>query len=191
MEQNTNMPIKQDDSYQQLINSIATLMESARTHIALEVNTTMVDTYWHIGQYIVEFEQAGEARAKYGKGLINQLSRDLSSLYGSGFNRNNLQYMRKLYVVFPNRTTLSCKLTWSHYIEFLKIDDDMERSFYMRLCEKERWNTRELKRQMDSMLFHRIALSKEPSDVSALLQEGFHVQEPQDLLRDRVIREQN
>lgn len=189
MEQNTNMPIKQDDSYQQLINSIATLMESARTHIALEVNTTMVDTYWHIGQYIVEFEQAGEARAKYGKGLINQLSRDLSSLYGSGFNRNNLQYMRKLYVVFPNRTTLSCKLTWSHYIEFLKIDDDMERSFYMRLCEKERWNTRELKRQMDSMLFHRIALSKEPSDVTALLQEGFHVQEPQDLLRDPYVLE--
>lgn len=110
-------------------------------------------------------------------------------VYGSGFNRSNLQYMRKFYSTCPICTTLSCKLSWSHYIEILKIDDDVERSFYIRQCEQDRWNVRELKRQMKSMLFHRIALSKEPTEVLALACDGQHIQEPQDILRDPYVLE--
>ena len=105
MEQNTNMPIKQDDSYQQLINSIATLMESARTHIALEVNTTMVDTYWHIGQYIVEFEQHGNSRADYGKNVLKRLSKRLTEKYGEGWSDANLRSMRQFYSVYSKMLT--------------------------------------------------------------------------------------
>lgn len=179
----------QGSDYQQLINNISLLIENAHIHIAKEVNTTMVETYWRIGQYIVEYEQKGEARAQYGKKLISQLSRDLTQQLGRGFGVSNLVYMRKLYATFPIIGTLSHKLSWGHYYELLKIDDELERSFYMRQCEQDRWNVRELKRQMKSMLFHRIALSKEPEKVLALANEGQHVQEPQDILRDPYVLE--
>lgn len=179
----------QQGGYQKLISEISSLIDNARAHIAQEVNTTMVETYWHVGRYIVEYEQGGETRAKYGDGLINQLSQDLSNLYGTGFNRSNLQYMRKLYVAYPICTTLSCKLSWSHYIELLKIDDDKERSFYIHQCEKERWNVRDLKRQIDTLLFHRVALSKDPNEVLALANEGIHIQKPNDILRNPYVIE--
>lgn len=176
-------------SYQELVGNISKLMESARNSIARNVNSTMVETYWHIGQYIVEYEQKGEARAQYGSGLLKQLSKDLTVRLGKGFGMSNLTYIRKLYLTFPICGAMPHKLSWAHYYEILKIDDEMERTFYIRQCEQERWNTRELKRQMQSMLFHRIALSKEPQDVLSLAQEGAHVQSPQDLLRDPYVLE--
>lgn len=75
----------------------------------------MVQTYWHIGQHIVVFEQKGNERAEYGSQLFERLSKDLTLLYGKGFSRSNLLYMRKLYQCFPISETLSHLLTWSHY----------------------------------------------------------------------------
>lgn len=117
------------------------------------------------------------------------MSNDLTHCFGKGFGISNLKYIRKLYLTFPKGGTLSHQLSWGHYYEILKIDDEMERTFYIRQCEQEHWNVRELKRQMQSMLFHRIALSKEPQDVLSLTQEGAHVQSPQDLLRDPYVLE--
>ena len=147
--------------YELLIGDIGRLLENARNHIASAVNTVLVETYWHIGKYIVEYEQKGDARAQYGSNLLNLLSRDLSLKYGKGFGRSNLQYMRKLYICFPKCGTVSRVLSWSHYYEILKADDPLEISFYTKECEKARWSVRELKRQMKSMLFHRLALSKD------------------------------
>lgn len=181
--------VQHNSGYEQLVSNITTLIDNARNQIAREVNTTMVDTYWHIGQYIVEFEQGGEARAAYGNGLIKQLSHDLTMQFGKGFGISNLKYIRKLYLVFPKGGTLSHFLSWGHYYEILKIDDETERTFYIRQCEQEKWKVRELKRQMQSMLFHRIALSKEPSEVLALANEGHHIQEAKDLLHDPYVLE--
>lgn len=189
MKQIKQTPQPQDKSYEKLIDGIVVLMDNARNDIAKKVNTTMVETYWHIGQYIVEYEQDGGARAQYGKGIIKQLSQDLTLKFGKGFGISNLVYMRKLYKTFPIIGTLSHKLSWGHYYEILKIDDEMERTFYIRQCEQEHWNVRELKRQMQSMLFHRIALSKKPSEVLNLAKEGAHLQKPQDLLRDPYVLE--
>lgn len=189
MKQIKQTPQPQDKSYEKLIDGIVVLMANARNDIAKKVNTTMVETYWHIGQYIVEYEQDGGARAQYGKGIIKQLSQDLTLKFGKGFGISNLVYMRKLYKTFPIIGTLSHKLSWGHYYEILKIDDEMERTFYIRQCEQEHWNVRELKRQMQSMLFHRIALSKKPSEVLNLAKEGAHLQKPQDLLRDPYVLE--
>jgi len=105
---------EQDNGYSGLIQSIGQLLGNARAQIAANVNTVMVQTYWHIGKYIVEYQQKGSSRAGYGDELLLKLSKDLRQLYGAGINRNNLQYMRKLYMTFPNCTTLSCKLSWSH-----------------------------------------------------------------------------
>ncbi|MBQ1835886.1 MAG: hypothetical protein II129_02470 [Paludibacteraceae bacterium] len=97
------------NQYGKLVNTIGQLLSEARKNIAVSVNNILVETYWSIGKHIIEFEQKGNERADYGSGLINRLSHDLTDLYGKGFNRNNLQYMRKFYMTFPNSTTLSCK----------------------------------------------------------------------------------
>ena len=176
-------------AYKQLLTDIGQLIANGRKQVLSTVNTAMLQMYWGIGQYIVEFEQNGEIRAQYGKSLLSTISKDLTQLYGSGFNRNNLQYMRKLYMAFPNCTTLSCKLSWSHYIELLKADDPLEIAFYMRQCEQEQWSVRILKRQMNSMLFQRLALSKDKEGVLQLAQEGNIVNQPEDLLRDPYVLE--
>ena len=147
----------ENTGYSQLVSNIGAMLSDARKQLAVAVNNVLVETYWNIGKHIVEYEQNGNERAEYGSGLLNRLSRDLTEKYGRGFNRNNLQYMRKFYMTFPNSTTLSCKLSWSHYQEILKLDDPLEISFYVHECENARWSVRELKRQRDSMLFHRNA----------------------------------
>ena len=101
--------------YDSLVKSIGTLLDAARSQIATSVNTILVKTYWNIGKYIVEFEQGGALSAEYGSNLLNRLSTDLTHLYGKGFSRSNILYMRKFYVCFPKSETLSHVLSWSHF----------------------------------------------------------------------------
>lgn len=112
----------QDNKYQSLIEEIGVLLHAGRQKAAQSVNTILVQTYWQIGRYIVEFEQKGNERAEYGTQLFDRLSKDLITAYGKGFSRSNLLYMRKLYLLFQISETLSHKLTWSHYFEILKAD---------------------------------------------------------------------
>ena len=99
-----------------------------------------------IGQHIVEYEQKGHEKADYGSGLLDQLSEDLSRQYGNGFGRSNVFCMRRFYLLYPKIQTVSGFLSWSHYVELLKIDDPQERAFYEREAETGRWGVRELKR---------------------------------------------
>jgi hypothetical protein len=127
------------------------------------VNACLVETYWKIGQYIVEFEQGGETRAEYGKKLIEQLSKDLSLLHGKGFSLSNIKRMRQFYQTFPISAEVphqlnqigampSHQLSWSHYVELLKIDDPFERSFYEKQTLIEHWSVAQLIRQKKSSL---------------------------------------
>lgn len=175
--------------YTDLKSSIATLLAEGRQQAARAVNTILVQTYWQIGRHIVEYEQGGEDRAAYGTELIRRLSKDLTAEYGRGFSRSNLKSIRQLYLTFPKSQTLSDQLTWSHYVELLKAEDESERSFYLKQCEQERWSVRALKRQMKSMLFHRIALSKDQQGVLDIAREGAKVQTASDLLRDPYVFE--
>lgn len=175
------------DQYGELVSVIGKLLETARAHVATAVNTVLVDTYWQVGRYIVEFEQDGSNRARYGEGLIKNLSRDLTLRYGKGFSCSNLVYMRKFFMCFPKSETVSHLLTWSHYFEILKADEPLEISFYAKECEKERWSVRELKRQMKSMLFHRLALSTDKEGVLALAESGVEIQKPADIIRDPMV----
>ena len=184
-----NEIVKSDSTYQHLVGEIADLLAAARTKVAHEVNTILVDTYWQIGKYIVEYEQNGNEKAEYGSNLLNRLSEDLTRTYGKGFGRSNIFYMRKLYLSYQNSGTLSHKLSWSHYYEILKADDPLEISFYTKECEKEQWSVRELKRQMKSMLFHRLALSKDKEGILKLANEGIELQTPEDIIRDPYVLE--
>ena len=175
--------------YQHLLDSISTLWSEAKERAIVAVNTELLDTNWKTGQYIVEYEQGGKARAEYGKQLLTQLAKDLTIRHGKGFSRSNLSYMRKLYLIFPKCETLSHKLTWSHYFELLKCDDPLEMKFYMKECIKEGWKVRELKRQINSSLFQILALSTDKEGVLALANEGHQVMSPADIIRDPYVLE--
>lgn len=179
----------QENKYQSLIEQIGGLLQSGRQKAIQSVNTILVQTYWQIGRYIVEFEQHGNERAEYGTQLFERLSKDLTTAYGKGFGRSNLLYMRKLYLSFQISGTLSHKLTWSHYYEILKADSELEIGFYSKQCENENWSVRELKRQMKSSLFERIALSKDKDGVLKLSKKGHVVETPEDLLKDPFVLE--
>ncbi|HJU45405.1 MAG TPA: DUF1016 N-terminal domain-containing protein [Chitinophagaceae bacterium] len=116
--------------YEDLVKRISESYTAGQARAAKAVNISMVETYWSIGQYIVEFEQNGNIKAEYGKKLLENLSKDLFLLHGKGFSRSNLHYMRAFYNCYPICEKSSHKLGWSHYVELLKIDDPLERSFY-------------------------------------------------------------
>jgi predicted nuclease of restriction endonuclease-like (RecB) superfamily len=175
--------------YTNLINEIGVLLQKGREQVAQSVNTILVQTYWLVGRHIVEFEQGGKEKAEYGSFLFEQLSKDLTKLYGKGFSRANLLYMRKLYLTFPKSETLSNVLSWSHYFEILRSDNELEISFYAKQSEKENWSVRELKRQMKSMLFHRLALSKDKKGVLELSEQGQEIQKAEDILKDPYVLE--
>jgi predicted nuclease of restriction endonuclease-like (RecB) superfamily len=181
--------MKEVTQYKSLVNKVGELLALGRQNAGRAVNTILVQTYWQIGEYIVEYEQGGDQSAQYGKDLMNRLSNDLTIAYGKGFSRSNLNYMRKMYLAFPKRETLSHKLSWSHYFEILKADEPLEISFYIKQCESENWSVRELKRQMKSMLFHRMALSKDKKDIVEIANKGIEIQNPQDIIKDPYIFE--
>ena len=137
-------------TYSELVGAIGELLERARERIATTANTALVETYWNTGRYIVEYEQHGADRAKYGSELLSHLTRDLTLKYGKGYGKSNLVYMRKLYRAFPKGMTLSYQLSWSHYLEILKCSDELEIGFYVAECVRSNWNVRELRRQMKS-----------------------------------------
>ena len=125
--------IKREENYKNLVYRISDTYLQGQKNATISVNSHLVQTYWKIGQYIVEFEQKGKQRAEYGKALINNLAKDLSTNLGKGFSRSNLIYMRLFYLDFEIGEKASHLLSWSHYVELLKISDKLERSFIFQM----------------------------------------------------------
>lgn len=183
--------------YVDLLKNIGSTIETGRNNALSALNEHILLTYWEIGRHIVEFEQHGSERAEYGTALINNLSKDLKVRHGKGFSRSNIQLMRLFYIKYPKYQTsgksrksqTSGKLTWSHYSELLGISDDMAVAFYEQQAIKENWSVRELKRQIDSALFQRLALSKDKKGVLALAIKGHHITTTGDLIKDPYVFE--
>lgn len=100
-----------DNQLQLLVESISEAIKNARVRLASHINTTMTETYWQIGKYIVEYEQGGAAKVAYGTSTLTQLSKQLTARFGRGFSRHNLVNMRKFYLYYPNCQTVSDNLT--------------------------------------------------------------------------------
>ncbi len=183
------MALTNDAGYQQLLAQISGTFGQGQARAAQAVNTALVSTYWQVGQHIVEFEQAGQQRATYGKALLEDLARDLTQRHGRGFSRSNLSYMRLFYQRYPICEKASHKLSWSHYVELLKLDDELERQFYEKQAIAEAWSMPELKRQKNSQLFLRLAASKDKAGVLQLAQQGQLIEQPADLLREPYVFE--
>lgn len=183
--------------YKALLKNIGSTIETGRNNALSALNVQILLTYWEIGRHIIEFEQHGSERAAYGTALINNLSNDLKVRHGKGFSRSNIQLMRLFYIKYPKYQTsgksrksqTSGKLTWSHFSELLGVSDDMARAFYEQQGTKENWSVRELKRQIDSALFQRLALSKDKNGVLALATKGHHIATTADLIKDPYVFE--
>ena len=186
------MELSTDQGYLHLLEQISHTYTHGRVQAIQAVNAHITQTYWQVGKQIVEFEQGGKSKAEYGKALITNLARDLSLRHGKGFSRTNLVYMRLFYQLYPDAPisqTLSHRLSWSHLVELLKIDDPLERSFYEQQIAREQWSVRELMRQKESALFLRLAASKDKAGILQLAAQGQLVEQPADLLREPYVFE--
>lgn len=176
----------------ELLNSIKKLIEEAKQKIVKDVNTTMISTYLNIGKMIVEHEQKGNEKAKYGAASLKVLSKELIHLYGRGFSRSNLQSMRKFYLQYGKCQTLSGKLSWSHYLLLLGVLDKNARAFYEHECENSNWSVRELDRQIDSSLYERLLLSEGEVNKKVVLEiesKGITYQTPDSFIKDPMVVE--
>jgi predicted nuclease of restriction endonuclease-like (RecB) superfamily len=175
-----------------LVAEIRAIMEMARTNVSHQLNTTMLSTYWQIGRTIVEREQKGNLKARYGKKLLPELSKRLTQELGKGYSRSNLYNMRELYLQYPNCQTPSGKLTWSHYLELLSVQDKDARAFYERECVNANWSVKELNRQIGTSLFERLLLSDGKANKTkalALANEGISMMRPEDILKQPYVFE--
>ncbi len=189
-----------DTDLVQLADKIVAEIEKGKQQLAISINQTIKSTYWNVGRHIVEFEQQGNARAKYGESLLSRLAQILRAKVGRGYSRPNLNNMRKFYLMFPNCQTsdklgasnlhesaicqMSDKLTWSHICELITISDPLEREFYQNECVAEGWTVDALHRQKESGLFLRLALSKDKKGVIELAHKGQQIQTADDVVKD-------
>jgi len=178
---------KFENTYQGLVNQISETYLQGQKQAVIAVKTHLVNTYWKVGEHIVEFEQNGQDRAKYGSGLLENLSKDLTLRHGKGFSLSNVKRMRQFYFVYPIGAKASHQLSWSHYVELLKIDDKLERSFYEQQCLLENWSIPELIRQKKSSLFLRLASSKDKEGILQLSKQGQTVEKPEDIIREPYV----
>lgn len=151
---------------QNLFDSISELINQTRHRVATTINQELTLLYWNIGKTIND-DLLKNSRADYGKKIIPELSDKLTLLYGSGFNKRNLQNFIKLNSVFENITilhTVCAKLSWSHIRSIIYIENDIKREFYIQMATHERWSVRTLQDRIDSMLFERTAISKKPEE---------------------------
>lgn len=141
---------------------IKELLEIARSKAYHTVNSIMVETYWKIGQRIVEEEQAGKARAEYGVKLIANLSRYLTDTFGKGFSESNLKNMRQFYLTYPefDRQCLT-NLSWSNVARIIRLDNPEERNYYLTEAALQRWSYRQLERNIRSGYYHRLLSTQE------------------------------
>jgi len=184
---------RQSSGMDTLVAEIRAIMETARTNVFREINTTMLHAYWCIGRTIVENEQSGNLKAQYGTRLLPELSKRLTKELGKGYSRSNLQNMRLLYSEYPEICqTPSGKLSWSHYIELLAVQDKDARSFYEQECTNAKWSVKELNRQIGTSLFERLLLSSGKANkkkVLALATSGNPLSRPEDLLKQPYVFE--
>ena len=211
-EQQNKIQIELDNNtYNKLVDEIRQLVSQARHQIVYNVNIELLYTYWNIGRLIVSKEQDKQYDEISVKQLLISLSKDLTRELGKGFSRSQLTYMRLFYLhfqTFPDKTisgltlsnpnenavestglTVSHQLSWSHYHELLKCNSKEEISFYQQSAIHENWSVRELRRQIDSALFERIALSKDSKGVMELAKKGNTIEKGTDIIRDPYVLE--
>ena len=176
-----------EKGYDGLLTGVSELLEQARHAAARSVNQILTATYWEIGRRIVDFEQRGARRAEYGVSLLQRLAKDLSARFGRGFGYSNLNLFRQVYLTYRDRHPILQSVTgeslipvntpvdrplhqgfvlsWTHYVRLLPLEEQGKRDFYEEEARRAGWSVRQLDRQINSMLYERVALSKKKGEL--------------------------
>lgn len=157
--------------YEDIYSEIKETLLLSRNQAYSAVNFAMVQAYWQIGRIIVEHEQNGNARADYGKSVLQELSSRLTKDFGKGFSVRTLQQMKKFYVTFPNTNALRSQLTWTHYRLLLSVENEQARQWYMDEAIASAWSSRQLERQISTLYYERLLASREQAPVKAEVAE--------------------
>ena len=151
-----------------LITDLRQIIEQARGHVAATANYALSIMYWQIGKRI-NTEVLDNKRAEYGKQIVASVARQLREEYGSkGFDEKNIRRMMQFAQEFPNEqivASLMRKLSWTHILQVLSLKDALQREFYLTLAASERWSIRQLRKEIDGMLFERTAIATKPDEL--------------------------
>jgi predicted nuclease of restriction endonuclease-like (RecB) superfamily len=194
--------------YSGLLTGVTKLLEEARHASARSVNEILIVTYREIGRRIVEYEQKGSEKPGYGEEIIDRLALDLTHRFGRGFSRRNLFLIRSFFLTYRERMqtpsalssprtllevsqTLSGKfpLSWSHYVRLLSLDEPQKRDFYEEEARRAGWSVRQLDRQINSMLYERVALSKKKGELLKRAEESGNRITAEEAIKDPYVLE--
>lgn len=210
MENKVDISISETNIDKLYLNTVD-LIQYARSLAVKQVNFIQLMTYYSIGRWIVEEQQEGSTRAKYGQQVIKNLSEKLLNEFGRGFSGDTLKNARKFYLIYKERISetvfslfaieksetvfsllnadVPFQLSWSHYLQLMRIENANERNFYEIEAVKSNWSVRTLQRQYNSSLYERLALSKDKSDILRLSTEGNVIAKPQDIIKQPTVLE--
>jgi predicted nuclease of restriction endonuclease-like (RecB) superfamily len=191
MSGNPKPTIQNRRSFPRLVGKLCALIQQARQQALRAVDVVQVRTCWEVGRHIVEFEQGGAKRAAYGTGLLPRLATRLTTDFGKGFDESNLRYMRLFFKAFPNCDALRHELSWTHYRLLLGLDDAGAREWYMNEAAEQNWGTRALQRQLGTLYYERLLLSKDrkPVRAEAARKTATADRSPRAFVRDPVMLE--
>ena len=214
MENKNILPANPEDSVPELkilCQKAVDLIDRARNTAIREVNLVQLLTYYTLGKWIVEVQQGGSGRAKYGKRVLETLSDALNHAFGKGYSVSTLTNIRKFYEIYKNRipapmvtdfaepnsqplvtkfgNDVPFRLSWTHYLILMRIQNEDERDFYERLAIQENWSKRELSRQYGSSLYERMLIGKDKQQILRLSKKGRLAEKPADLVKDPYILE--
>ena len=214
MENKNILPENPEDSVPELkilCQKAVNLIDRARNTAIREVNLVQLLTYYTLGKWIVEVQQGGSGRAKYGKRVLETLSDALNHAFGKGYSVSTLTNIRKFYEIYKNRISapmvtdfsepnsqplvtkfgndVPFRLSWTHYLILMRIQNEDERDFYEQLAIQENWGKRELSRQYGSSLYERMLIGKDKQQILRLSKKGRLAEKPADLVKDPYILE--
>ena len=214
MENKNILPANPEDSVPELkilCQKAVDLIDRARNTAIREVNLVQLLTYYTLGKWIVEVQQGGSGRAKYGKRDLETLSDALNHVFGKGHSVSTLTNIRKFYEIYKNRISaplvtdfsepnpqplvtkfgndVPFRLSWTHYLILMRIQNEDERDFYEQLAIQENWGKRELNRQYGSSLYERMLIGKGKQQILRLSKKGRLAEKPADLVKDPYILE--
>jgi predicted nuclease of restriction endonuclease-like (RecB) superfamily len=187
MSEDNRMLPSADAAYEAVLHDLRSIIVAGRRRAAEAINTEMVSTYWRMGERIVQGEQAGKERAGYGERLLAHLGRALSHEFGRGYTERSLQNIRQFYLTYPIPSAVRTELAWTHYRTLMRLPE-AQRDFYGHMAVSGRWSSRELERQIGSMLYERTGLSRKPETlVASLPQPGRPPSSADEFFRDPYI----
>jgi hypothetical protein len=168
---------------------IRSLLLAAKSQVRQTVNTAMVQTYWHIGRLIVEDEQGGQKHAAYGKHVLLELSKRLTTEFGAGFSVQGLRNYRQFYLQFPIRSTVWSELSWSHFKTLLRVENQTAREWYANESAQQGWSVRALDRQIATLFYERLLGSQDKAKAGVALEAATNITaevaaDPRDFIRN-------